>query len=304
MIIKPRSESLELKMMRALYARMSFSAKEETYYLNLEKGYIGEKVFDKRLDDLSHERLILNDLLLEYNHTLFQIDSLLITSNTIYLFEVKNYEGDFYIEADRWYSLSKNEIKNPLLQLQRNESLFRRLLQDLGFTLPIESYLIFVNPEFQLYLAPQNLPIIFPTQLNRFISKLNKIPSKLKDTHSKLAEHLLSLHLDESPYNRLPEYHYSKLKKGIACPNCHKLFDTFIKKVLICHGCGFNEEFYPAVLRSIEEFRTLFPSSRITTNYIYEWCDIIKTKKTIRKLLSRNFKQIGYGKISYYSDKD
>ncbi|WP_264736692.1 nuclease-related domain-containing protein [Cytobacillus firmus] len=40
--------------------------------------------------------------MLDYSSTLFQIDSLLITVDCIYSFEVKNYEGDFYIEQDRW----------------------------------------------------------------------------------------------------------------------------------------------------------------------------------------------------------
>ncbi|WP_395858190.1 nuclease-related domain-containing protein [Cytobacillus firmus] len=33
------------------------------------------------------------------------MDSLLITGGGIYIFEVKNYEGDFYIEQDRWYTI-------------------------------------------------------------------------------------------------------------------------------------------------------------------------------------------------------
>jgi hypothetical protein len=148
--MKHRYESLELKIMRSLNVRMKLETKEENYYLNLEKGYEGEQKFDKWTENFSDNCLVLNDLLLEYNNTIFQIDSLIISSNTIYLFEVKNYEGDFFIEADRWYSLSKTEIKNPLHQLQRNESLFRRLLQDLGFNISIEPYPIFVNPEFQL----------------------------------------------------------------------------------------------------------------------------------------------------------
>ena len=49
-----------------------------------------------------------------------------------------------------------------------------------------------------------NLPIILPTQLNYFINKINKTSSKLNESHSKLAEQLLSLHVTESPYTRIP----------------------------------------------------------------------------------------------------
>jgi hypothetical protein len=101
------------------------------------------------------ERIILNDFLFEANNTFYQIDYLFLTTHTINLFEVKNYEGDFY-ERDKWYSSSKLEIKNPLLQLKRNESLFRRLLQENNFSFFIKAYLVFVNPEFHLYPARLN----------------------------------------------------------------------------------------------------------------------------------------------------
>jgi hypothetical protein len=302
--MKPRYESLELKILRSLNVRMNLAAKEENYYLNLEKGYKGEQKFDEWIKPLSNDRLVLNDLLLEYNNTLFQIDSLTISSNTIYLFEVKNYEGDFFIEGDRWYSISRTEIKNPLLQLQRNESLFRRLLEDLGFNISIESYLIFVNPEFHLYQTPLNLPIIFPTQLNRFMDKMKKRPSNLKETHSKLAKQLLSLHLKETPYNRLPKYHYDQLEKGMTCPSCHTFYNHLKKTTLICSNCGGREEYESAVLRNVEEFKLLFPKSKITISGIYEWCNTIKDKKTIRNVLTNNFILIRRGKSSHYVNND
>ncbi len=304
MIVKPRNQSLELKILRSLNARIGLTPKEETYYSNLEKGYKGELRFDECIENASHDRLVLNDLLFECNSSLFQIDSLLISSNMIYLFEVKNYEGDFFIEDDKWFTMTRTEIKNPLLQLQRNESLFRRLLQEHGFTFSIESYVIFINPHFQLYQTPLGLPIIFLTQLNRFIEKIIKTPSKLKDIHSKLAEQLLSLHLKESPHSRLPDYDYLRLEKGILCPSCHKVYDSFNKTFLICTHCRGREEYDTGVLRAIEEFKMLFPNSKITSNQIFEWCNIIKAKKTIRKILLTNYKLVRLGKSSYYIDKD
>jgi hypothetical protein len=304
LIMKPRCTSLELKTLRFLKTRMLFSAKEDSYYQNLEKGLEGEKLFDDWLENLAGEGLFLNDLLLEYNNTLFQIDTLLISPTTIYLFEVKNYEGDFFVETDRWYSLSKKEIKNPLLQLKRNESLFRRLLQDLGISLPIEPYLIFVNPEFQLYQAPLNLPIIFRSQLKRFMTKLKKNSSAVIDRHSKLAEQLVSVHLNETPYSRFPAYNYDQLKKGLTCRVCQSLDTDFTNTFLICNMCGNKEDNHAAILRNVEEFTFLFPNKKITTNTIYDWCNIIKNKKTICRVLAKNYIRVGHGKSSYYVMKD
>ncbi len=61
MIVKPRNQSLELKILRSLNARIGLTTKEETYYSNLEKGYKGELRFDEWIENASHDRLVLND---------------------------------------------------------------------------------------------------------------------------------------------------------------------------------------------------------------------------------------------------
>ncbi|WP_331280798.1 nuclease-related domain-containing protein [Bacillus sp. UNC41MFS5] len=90
-----------------------------------------------------------------------------MSSHTIYPFEIKNFEGDYLYELGNFYpKLSKDEIRNPLHQLKRSKSLLRPLLKDLGTHLPIKGNVTFVNPNFTLYQAPLNEPIIHPTQLN------------------------------------------------------------------------------------------------------------------------------------------
>src|SRR4051794_4566550 len=96
--LKPRNEPEELKLLRLLNSRMVLSEEDKHLLRNVQKGLDGEHHFDSKLEKLTCENIILNDLLFELNHTAFQIDSLLITSKILYLFEVKNYEGDFYLE--------------------------------------------------------------------------------------------------------------------------------------------------------------------------------------------------------------
>ncbi len=129
MILKKLEESEDLKLFRELSLRMQLSDAENQYLSNMEKGYEGEQAFSNMLEKRSDDWLIINDLLLEHNNTRFQIDTLLLQHNGIYLFEVKNYEGDFYVESDKWFQKSGKEMKNPILQLTRSESLLRQLFQ-------------------------------------------------------------------------------------------------------------------------------------------------------------------------------
>ncbi|WP_373894084.1 nuclease-related domain-containing protein [Virgibacillus sp. CBA3643] len=165
------TESKELHLLRYLDMRMHLSDTDKQYYVILEKGYEGEKKFAARLEGMSDRLTIVHDLLLEWNNTFFQIDTLIIYDTFIHLFDVKNYEGEFFIENEIWYTKSKKEIKDPVLQLTRCESLLRQSLQHHGVNLPIKSHIIFINPEFTLFQAPIDLPIILPSQLNRFLRR-------------------------------------------------------------------------------------------------------------------------------------
>jgi hypothetical protein len=297
--IKPLCEPKNLTIMRYLNTRMKLSVQQKNYYLNLEKGYEGELLFNDWLGKVSNDFLILNDVRLEYNNTSFQTDTFLLSQNTLYPCEVKNYEGDFYIENDKWYAVPKKDIKNPVHQIQRSETLLRQLLRELGYHFSVEPYVIFVNPNFQLYHAPMNQPLIFPTQLNRFVNKMNMIPSTLNDRHYSFAETLKSLHIEESPYKNVPPYSYEQLQKGITCASCNSFISEVTGRQLVCIKCGFQEDVHAAVLRIVREFTLLFPDWKITTNVIFDFCKIL-SKKTIRNVLSRNYKLIRYGKSSYY----
>jgi hypothetical protein len=154
---------------------MKLNIKDSNYYSYLEKGFEGEKKFDLLLGQhLSEDWLAVNDLLLDYKHKRFQIDSILKTGGTFHLYDVKNFDGDYFINNGKWYSAAGIEIDDPLEQLRKCESRLRRLLFSLGSNSPIESNLVFMNPQFYLYQAPLGLPIIFYPQLPRHLCNLQK----------------------------------------------------------------------------------------------------------------------------------
>ncbi|MDF1507301.1 NERD domain-containing protein [Robertmurraya sp. DFI.2.37] len=290
MLLKERTESEELLILRYLHRRMELSKNEKRHYFNLEKGFEGEKKFDSLLDDLQEERYIINDLLLEVHNSYFQIDTLIISQSTIYLIDIKNYEGDFYLNSDKLYSvISDNEYKNPIDQLRRCTTLLRQLLQTIDQPFPIESYLIFINPEFTLYQAQVDSPIIFPTQITRFLKELNHPRSRLNEKHKKLAETLLSLHHNKNPFLTLPKFQFEQLQKGIYCSYCHSFLISLYHRHLECKNCGQKEKLESAILRQTHEYILLFPDKKLTTHNIYDWCKADINKRTIRRVLAKYF---------------
>ncbi|CAM3930985.1 nuclease-related domain-containing protein [Mesobacillus thioparans] len=300
MFIKERSESEELKVLKALNTRMDLPEKEKQYYLNLQKGFEGEVMFDAYLRQIAIQSLILNDLLLEQNHSHYQIDSLMIAQRLSYLFEVKNFEGEYYFEGDKFKTINGNEVKNPLLQLDRNVSLLRQFFNSIGIKIPIEPYLVFINPEFTLYQAPLNSRIILPTTLNRFIQKMNKQMSALNHQHEGLSEKLVASHITKSPFSKVPHYEYSQLRKGVFCHSCGAGMTEYHSLILKCPKCRKPVNTKSALVRSIEEYQVLYPSEKLSTNTIYEWTGDLFPKRTIRQTLKENLIVSGYGPWSYY----
>src|SRR5699024_2422910 len=136
--------------------------------------------------------------------TEFQIDSLLIYKNALFPLEINYFEGDYYYEEERFHVVgSRKEIRSPLLQLQRTEFLFKHLLQRFNVNMNVKPYIIFVNKEFKLYQSPLNKPMIYPTQIKRFIQKINSSSGILTDSHKRIAEKLASLHITDSGHSRL-----------------------------------------------------------------------------------------------------
>lgn len=304
MIVKVRNEPSEIQILSSLNTRMKLSDSLQQYYVNLQKGYVGEVMFDSLIDELQGNYLVLNDLLFQTNNTTFQIDSMIITSDTIYVFEIKNYQGDFYYESEKIYTKSHTEIVNPLNQLSRTESLLLQLLKSLGFSMSVKSFIVFIHPEFTMYQSPMNKPFIFPTQINRFLKSFERLSSKLTKKHHLLADRLLASHLKDSPFTQVPSYDYDQLKKGIVCEACRSFLVTIQRYYCICSNCSHAEVVSSAILRSLKEYQLLFPDEKITTNRVFDWCNKIFSKKIIRRVLQSNFNSVGVRQWTYYEERN
>lgn len=124
MIIKERKEPDGLRVYSYLDRRAPLSEKEKQYYRSMQKGFEGEKHFDSLKKQLTSEHYMLNDLLLKHPNNHFQIDSLMIQANEICIYEIKNYQGDFYYDNNHtlMYRSPQTEVSNPLIPLQKSES--------------------------------------------------------------------------------------------------------------------------------------------------------------------------------------
>jgi len=300
---KKPTPSIELQALKSLQNRTSLSAKHLQRLENARKGFLGERRFYRFLSEqLSSSCYVLCDLLLKANGTTFQIDSLILFHDTIYLIEVKYFEGDFFLRDEGWYAVaSGKEIRNPLLQLKRSDYLLRQYLSEQRFRTTVKSFVVFVHPNFLLYEAPMKLPIIYPGQIGRFIRSMNsKFSRQVLPKYKTLARGLIHNHMDGAHFIDLPDYHFQELHKGIICIHCRDFINKVAYKVVRCQSCGMIEGVSSAVMRSVVEFNLLFPKDRITIQRIYVWLGRVISKDRIRRILRKYMHLLDRGKYSHY----
>lgn len=291
----------ELQVYEALIYRKRFSSKDKRRYRSLKRGYEGEVYFDHLLEQLPGGYILLKDLCLNYNDRFFQIDQGLLYNNLFYMYEIKNYIGEYYDQDEKLYHISEKEVDDPLIQLKRSSSLLRQLFHQLGFTTPIVPTAVFPNPEFTLFHAPRTDKIILPSQLGQYIRQFNQtIP--LSPSLQQLSDKLHSLNKKTSPQQTLPDYHYNELKKGMRCPSCSGILKDIAKNSCTCRACGEKENLQHVILRNIDEFQILFPNQKITTKIIHDWCEM-DLNWSIRTVLKKNFEKMGANKGAYFVRK-
>ncbi|WP_139376854.1 nuclease-related domain-containing protein [Halobacillus salinus] len=293
---KSRTKPLKLTLIEMLTKRMPLPPHNQRESAKWKKGYDGELRFDRMIEPYESDSHLLHNLLLQHNSTTFQIDTFMITSEKNYLFEIKNYEGDFKYEADKFYRLPESELLNPLHQLQRAHALLAQLMPHQM----IESYLLFINPNFTLYQAPLHPSLVLPTQLDAFLLNIQSRLGPLTAKHHRLAEHLHSLHTPDTYTSDLPTYTFDSLQKGIHCLECATFSLVEEGHYFHCATCGSKEKFSSAVLRMIHELTTLFPDLKLTTPLVYEWCGEFGSHKRIRQLLLKHFTRKGQSKWTYF----
>ncbi|GEK92004.1 hypothetical protein AKA01nite_16260 [Alkalibacterium kapii] len=270
-------------------------------YQNQVKGFEGEQLFDEIMQFRHLRGLVINDLLIDTQETFYQIDSLLVTSDRIYLYEVKNYTGSYYYKDGGIYSNSGHALQDPIAQAERKRAYLYNLLLNLNLEREISAYVVFVNPDFYVYNFPEQNNVIFKGQLaNHFKSVSETIKSDTSNS-KRIAEKLIALHDDSYRSVNLPgNYAFDQLKKGIICSKCGSFQYETTRQTRVCTDCFRKENISAAIHRSIEEFRLLFPTSRLDKNIISLWCENNLSKSRIQAVLRKNYCLKSCGRGTYY----
>ncbi len=229
-----------------------------------------------------------------------QLDLLLFHQHELYHLEIKYFEGEYSYNNDRWYlTRHRKEVSNPVHQLYRAQRLLQAFLQQHQLKIPVKSLVVFANPHFHLYHAQENMPIIFPGQLPRFIQNLSNGGSLFEKVRNKLIQ-------SHSPILREkndPVYEWGQLRKGLFCLNgdCHQQLQRSGRHYLLCPSCQGQHSLEECLLMAVKDFSVLFPKEKITVSTISKWLDGEVSRNFIYTILRDKLKLVINGTKSYYT---
>lgn len=287
MILKKRTKSATQKILEHLNMRTELRYEDKIRLKNQIKGFEGEKEFDSFLKNIEENATILNDLVLDHRGNIFQLDSILILNGMVYIFEIKNYSGNYYHKEDSILSESGYEILNPKGQINRSKVYLKNILKNLKVSSAVNAQVVFIHPEFHMYNSTPNDPFIFRPQLKGVFERLFNQPLESDNKRHSLANKLLKSHIKNYRSDNLPFYQFSKLKKGIYCPECYSYDIRETRESRCCKNCGTIEKSAKAILRLVEEYKLLFPKEKITPQMIHLFCNKIYSRNRIFKVLNK-----------------
>lgn len=204
-----------------------------------------------------------------------------------------------YWGKDKFTKLNGVVMENPALQLQKTRVRLEMLLLELGCEMEVESFVVYINPEFTLLGAPadERLLLLLPSQISGYFGNL-RVGAAPTAEQIKLAESFVKLHKPDYP-SKMPEYRYDQLTKGIPCTACGALLETFSGHRQSCAKCGKRVNVKNAIKTSISDFRLLFPNEPVTSARMTDWCGIGRRDRIFR-VLREEYTAKGSGNMRYY----
>ncbi|GEK91340.1 nuclease-related domain-containing protein [Alkalibacterium kapii] len=287
MQIKSRVKPDQLKILESLKARHKLEYSKQLYLMNLQKGLEGEERFDELIRrHLDPETILLKDRRVNVNGSTAQIDALLVTGDTLRLYEIKNYEGDYQQLPGHLRTLKGQEFICPSVQLNRTRKVLEQVLGQWTNSLEIKAYVIFVNPGFTLYDAKVSNPFILPTQIAEHFKMLKSNEVKASKKMKRLIDKLL-LETNSGVNYRDPslKYTYKELKKGLICNKCCSFNLSLSQRQAKCLDCGKKNSITQLLTDHIDEITLLFPEMKVSTPLMYDWIDGKLNKRRVGKIL-------------------
>src|SRR5699024_5414236 len=126
--------------------------KEEEKKLSwLKRGFEGEQLYDQIFDEVGDGNMnMFIDIWIQGDKSLTQIDALIITDETVFINEIKNYSGNYKYENNTWQIGNIQISDDPIIQAKRASSKLIKIFLENKTSINTDFNIMFPNPYFIL----------------------------------------------------------------------------------------------------------------------------------------------------------
>ncbi|MCD2138726.1 nuclease-related domain-containing protein [Salinicoccus halitifaciens] len=300
MFLNKRNKSNELNYLEVLSIRAELTDQERKTLERLRKGYAGEQLYDRILDEVGHEQVnIFRDIWIKADKSLTQIDSLIISDETVIINEIKNYSGQYKYDNNNWY-IGKAQISDdPLIQSRRAASKLIKIFRENNMSIHVENKVIFPNPYFILDTNDEQCraSIVKRDRLKYYFRTFNQLPSWSR--HEKIIELLKSYTVAEPAHPQQADD--NRLTFGRYCPSCTSFNLQSHRSFTICRDCHHKSDNKAHVLAAVRDFQILFNEQNVTTTAIQKMLNHEISNTTVKRYLRQYCTPANNGRFRTYS---
>lgn len=264
-----RKMSHELQWYHVLNQRTS-TREGKFRYENLYHGYLGESYLDQLVEIFGENLDYLDDLTLAFQEATIQIDKILVANDTLWLLDMKYYQGHYIFQNNNWYKNGKILLTNILEQLRKAQRVAQNILNKHQIPLKVVGVLAFMNPKANIEIIDQ-VPekILFYQEIASWLYELNSGP--ILNTSDQWKSALLRYAVPSFKTQKsLPMENLKNLRKGICCRSCHGFQITEKRHFVVC-SYGHWEPKETAYTRTVCDFGVLFHDQELKKKQLKEF---------------------------------
>lgn len=297
-----RTKTLEHQWLHTLCTRGGGDEKDVQNLKRLAAGYEGECEFDDWLSDYGRPHWkIFKDIWIDAGGTT-QIDTLLVTGEGIYMFDVKNYSVALEYVDGKWFSGGKRLNKDIFIQQKRSMEKINLMHHRMGRPGGLYSSIVFINEHNDVKIVDDvDIEIMMRNDIKRKIHQIADEENWNGRVNIEQAARAIETFIIPCPYKprELEDAEFDRLHRGICCVRCSG-FDMEVRRYHVRCGCGHSESKEKAVLRTICEYGVLRHDRELKINEIEKFLGNVVSRRRLTDLLRKNFKLVVGGKYARY----
>lgn len=299
-----RTKTLEHQWLHNLCMRGGGDDKDVQNLKRLAAGYAGECEFDDWLSNYGRPHWkIFKDIWIDAGGTT-QVDTLLVTGEGVYVFDVKNYSGALEFVDGKWFSSGKRLNKDIFIQLKRSMEKVSLMHYRMGRPGGLYSSIVFINEHNDVKIVDDvDIEVTMRNDIKRKIHKIADEENWNGSLDIEEVARAIETFIIPCPYSprELEAAEFDLLRRGICCAECSG-FDIAVNRYHVRCGCGHSEAKEKAVLRTICEYGVLRHDRELKLEEVYRFLGGVTSKKHLSKVLRRNFKLISTGRHAKYEN--